>query len=62
MASSQSSRPIIDIFTKEISGFSKYKLARAFVRWLSTHDISDLTTDERAGVTALFKAVNNAVK
>ncbi|MFD4430168.1 hypothetical protein [Nocardia sp. NPDC058497] len=61
-ASSQPSRPIIDIFTKEISGFSKFKLARAFVRWLSTHDISDLTTDERAGVTALFKAINNAVK
>ncbi|WP_043661482.1 AAA family ATPase [Nocardia thailandica] len=61
-AGSQAGRPIIDIFTKEISGFSKYKLARAFVRWLSSHDVTDLTADERTGVTALFKAINNAVR
>ncbi|MEV0708373.1 AAA family ATPase [Nocardia aurea] len=61
-AGAQPNRPIIDIFTKEISGFSKYKLARAFVRWLSSHDVTDLTADERTGVAALFKAVNNAVR
>ncbi|WP_280302316.1 hypothetical protein [Nocardia neocaledoniensis] len=62
MAAMQDSRPAVDILTKEISGFSKYKLAREFVRWLSTHDISDLTIGERTGVTAMFKAVNHALK
>ncbi|WP_067866056.1 AAA family ATPase [Nocardia shimofusensis] len=62
IASSQPGRPIVDIFTKEITGFSKYKLVRAFVRWISSHAIFDLTSDEQAGVDKLFKAINNALR
>jgi energy-coupling factor transporter ATP-binding protein EcfA2 len=61
-ASAQPGRPIVDIFTKEVSGFSKYKLARAFVRWISSQDITDLSTDEQTGITALFKGINSALR
>lgn len=54
-ATAQPGRPVIDIFTAEIgSGFSKYRLAKAFLRWLSTHTWTDLTVDERS---AWVKAV-----
>jgi hypothetical protein len=32
VAAAQSGRPIVDIFTAEIPGFSKYRLAKAFLR------------------------------
>lgn len=55
-------RPIIDIFSKEIAGFSKYKLAKAFVRWSRDHLASDLTEDERAQWKALIDHLNKALK
>lgn len=61
LASSQPQRPVVDIFTKEIRGFSKYKLARAFVRWLSSRDFSSLTAAERTGVERLFGDINKAL-
>ena len=60
-ASAQPQRPIVDIFTKEISGFSKYKLVRVFIRWLLTHDITDLTTPEQSGVQNLLSDINRAL-
>lgn len=45
-ATNQPSRPIIDIFSSEVTGFSKYKLAKAFICWTKTHEAKDLTTDE----------------
>jgi ABC-type cobalamin/Fe3+-siderophores transport system ATPase subunit len=60
-AQAQPTRRIVDIFTAEVKEFSKYKLVRAFVRWLTTHDFADLTADEQAGVTKLVAAVNKAL-
>ncbi len=61
-AAAQPGRPIVDIFAAEIgTGFSKYKLAKAFLRWLSNHGWSDLTADERAAWTSLTVATNKAV-
>lgn len=39
IAAAQPGRPLIDISTAEIGSttFSKYKLAKAFLHWLSTH-------------------------
>ena len=37
----------MDIFAAEIADFSKYKLAKAFLRWARAHEASDLT-EERA--------------
>jgi hypothetical protein len=60
-AAARPNQPILDMFEKEI-GFSKYKLAKAFLRWSRDHEASDLTADERAQWTKLIAAVNNALK
>ncbi|MDC9501070.1 AAA family ATPase [Pseudoalteromonas sp. Angola-18] len=61
-ASSQASRPIVDIFDKEISNFSKYKLAKAFLKWSRENDSSALKPIEVEQWKALFTKVNNALK
>lgn len=61
-AAAQPARPIVDIFTAEVADFSKYRLAKAFLRWAREHDASDLSVDERSQWTALVGAVNKALK
>ena len=39
-AAAQPARPIVDIFTAEVAAFSKYKLAKAFLRWARAHEAS----------------------
>jgi len=56
------SQPLVDTFAKEVGDFSKYKLAKAFLRWSRTHRASDLSTSERTGWTLLIDAVNKALK
>jgi predicted ATP-dependent endonuclease of OLD family len=60
-ASAQLGRPIIELFEAEITDFSKYKLAKAFVRWTREHDASSLTADEITQWQALFQKVNQAL-
>ncbi|GAA1249307.1 hypothetical protein GCM10009665_45160 [Kitasatospora nipponensis] len=64
----QPKRPIVDIFTKEITGFSNYKLAKAFLAWLTDHGPrttdhgwNDLTSDEQQSWTKLFAAINKGL-
>jgi energy-coupling factor transporter ATP-binding protein EcfA2 len=57
-AAAQPTRPIIQIFEAEIKSFSKYKLAKEYVKWTSTHSAVDLAADERAGWARMFKAIN----
>jgi hypothetical protein len=61
-AAVQPARPIVEIFSAEVDGFSKYKLAKAFLRWARAHEASDLREDERSQWTALIGAVNKALK
>ena len=61
-ATAQPARPIVDIFTAEIADFSKYKLAKAFLRWARAHEASDLSMDERSQWAALVGAINKALK
>ncbi|MDP2360631.1 MAG: AAA family ATPase [bacterium] len=61
-AASQDVRPIADIFADKISGFSKYKLAKAFLRWTREHEASDLTEEERTQWKKLIEAINKALK
>lgn len=61
-ASSQPARPIVDIFGAEITGFSKYKLAKAFLRWARSHTAADLTASERSQTAKLVTLVNKALK
>ena len=64
IASQQPARPIVDIFTKEIGKgtFSKYHLAKAFLRWTQGHEAADLTDVERNSWEELIKRVNQALK
>ena len=62
VAAKQPQRPIADIFAAEIRDFSKYRLAKAYLRWTREHSASDLTEDERTSWTELIKQVNRALK
>lgn len=57
----QPKRRVVDIFAAECTGFSKYRLARAFLRWLAAHDITDLTDAEQKAVEALLTAATKAL-
>lgn len=61
-ASNQVSRPIVDIFSKEIPSFSKYKLAKEFLKWSRDHDLSALKASEVEQWKSLNVLVNNALK
>lgn len=61
-ASAQSHRSITDIFSDEISGFSKYKLAKAFLRWARAHEAGDLTPSERTQWIGLIETINKVLK
>ena len=62
VATGQPQRPIADIFAAEISDFSKYRLAKAYLRWTREHSASDLTEDERSSWVDLVKRVNRALR
>ena len=55
-------RPIVDIFTKEISGFSKYKLAKSYVRWTRNNNANALNSDEIRAWSKLIQTINKALK
>lgn len=61
-ATEQAERPIVSIFDSEIDAFSKYKLAKAYVRWTRTNDFSSLTDIEHAQWRSLFESINKALK
>jgi hypothetical protein len=60
-ATAQPGRPLVDIFTAEVPGFSKYKLAKAFLRWSREHKAADLTDDERRRWRKLIESINSAL-
>ncbi len=61
-ANAQPGRPIVDIFTQHIPGFSKYKLAKAFLQWSRSHQAKDLQPTERTDWMRLLEAVTRALK
>lgn len=61
-AQSQPERPIISIFNDEVAQFSKYKLAKAYIRWTRSNDSSALTDDERAKWKGLIENINKVLK
>ncbi len=62
IANSQVSRPIVDIFTSEVPGFSKYKLAKAYIRWTRSHEAKDLQADEISNFKKLIQHINKVLK
>lgn len=59
---SQSNRPAVELFSKEIDGFSKYKLAKAYIRWTQNHTVDELSADEISQWGQLFDTVNKVLK
>ncbi|MGB4780032.1 ATP-dependent nuclease [Microbacterium sp.] len=57
----QSQRPIMEILADEHTGVSKWKLARAFVRWLATNGADALTDGEQKSWGSLVAAANKAL-
>jgi hypothetical protein len=62
-AKAQPARSVVDLLSDLVgSQFSKYHLAKAYVRWTRDHTANDLTADERAQWTSLIENVNKALK
>lgn len=61
-AASQEARPIVDVFSAEVDDFSKYKLAKAFLRWTRAREASDLTEEELRQWKTLVDTINKALK
>lgn len=62
-AQSQEGRPIIDLLAEVAKPqVSKYKLAKAFLRWSRDHDLSELREPEIAYAQELIERINKALK
>ena len=63
LAGQQPARPVVDIFTEQIGKrtFSKYRLAKAYLRWTREHEAADLTEVERTQWKELIKTINKAL-
>jgi len=62
-AAQQATRPIVDVFAAKVgSSFSKYRLAKAFLKWSSNHEAKDLAQDEQEAWKKLVEATNKALK
>ena len=59
---SQPNRPIVDIFTNEIPDFSKYKLAKAYIKWTKNNKATSLTTNEIENWKQLILNINKVLK
>ncbi len=62
VAAEQLKRPIANIFEAELTGFSKYRLAKAYLRWTRNHSADDLSEDERNSWVELIKRVNRVLR
>ena len=62
VAATQPNRPIIDIFTDEADAFSKYRLAKAYLRWTRDNSADDLTNTEHDTWKQLINQINKALK
>ncbi|RYF39451.1 MAG: hypothetical protein EOO38_23265 [Cytophagaceae bacterium] len=61
-AASELGRPIIDLLKAASNNFSKYKLAKAYIRWVRDHTASELADIERSQFKLLIDKINKALK
>lgn len=55
--------PICDLLNRKSgNAFSKYQLAKAYVRWTRDHSLQDMSTGDREAWSKLFAAINAALK
>lgn len=62
IADSQPNRAIIDIFSQEIPNFSKYKLAKSYIKWTRNNSAKELTAPEIESWKGLIERINKALK
>lgn len=62
ISTTQKSRPIIDIFSQKVPDFSKYKLAKAYIRWTRNNDYKKMKPHEIENWTKLIKQINKVLK
>ena len=60
-AAAHPTRPIVEIFSSEVPDFSKYRLAKAFLRWSAGHTAAELKPDEVSSWASLFRAINRSL-
>ena len=61
-AAAQSSKPITTVFSEKFgSTFSRYELAKAYMRWTRSHYASDLSAEERDQWKTLINSINLAL-
>ncbi len=52
----------IDIFAKEIKDFSKYHLAKKYIKWTREHEAKDLNSLELTNWKKLIVTINKVLK
>lgn len=59
----QPGRPVVGLL-EGVAGerFSKYKLAKAFIKWTSQHEFSDLLPEEQEAAKLLVSRINRSLK
>jgi len=62
MAADHPTRQIVNIFDNEINGFSKFKLAKMFLRWTRTNSVDALRAGERGQWKNLINKIDSALK
>lgn len=63
IAQIQNKRPIVNVLESVAKKeFSKYKLAKAFIRWSREHDLADLQPNEVVYAEKLIEKVNKALQ
>jgi len=55
-------QPLVELLTSADKNFSKYRLAKAFIRWSRDNDANKLSKREREGFAKLIAAINAALK
>jgi hypothetical protein len=58
----QPERSVVDVFKEQITDFSKYRLAKAFVQWTRDHKAENLSDDERNRWKKLITSINGALR
>lgn len=61
IANTQKNRPIVEIFNEKIEDFSKYKLAKAFLKWVEKNSASNLKSEEIESGKKLIEKINKAL-
>jgi len=61
-AASRPDRSIVEIFADEVANFSRYELAKAYVRWTRAHKADDLTVAEQVQWENLVDLINAALE